>query len=54
MVVKLSPAEQVRRRKELRTLLRGGLLIIAIVLLLSLGLPIPLLTPVLFCSRRTV
>ena len=54
IVVKLSPAEQARLRKELRTLLRGRLLIIAIVLLLSLGLPIPLITQVLFCSRRTV
>ena len=54
IVVKLSPAEQARLRKELRTLLRGRLLIIAIVLLLSLGLPISLITQVLFCSRRTV
>jgi transposase len=54
IVVKLSPAEQARLRRELRSHLRGRLLALAIVLLLSLGLPIALITQVLFCSRRTV
>jgi transposase len=54
IVVKLSSAEQARLRQELRAVLRGRLLALAIVLLLSLGLPVPLITQVLFCSRRTV
>lgn len=54
IVVKLSPAEQARLRQELRLPLRGRLLAVAIVLLCSLGLPVPLITQVLFCSRRTV
>lgn len=54
IVVKLSATEQARLQTELRSHLCGRLLALAIVLLLSLGLPISLITQVLFCSRRTV
>ena len=54
IVVKLSSSEQARLRQELRSHLRGRLLALHVLLLLTMGLSPSVVAQVLFCSLRTV